>query len=71
MPHWDPSVFHPEANYNREAFPPPQWHIPQGRAQHLTVVPEQMPPAWRSQTHADPCLPGKVTGSGSYELRCI
>ena len=53
MPHQDPSVFHPEANYNREAFPPPLWHIPQGRAQHLTTVPEQMPPAWHSQTHAD------------------
>ncbi len=53
MPHRDPAVFHPEVNYNHEAFPPRQWHIPQGRATHMNAVPEQMPPAWQSQTHAD------------------
>ncbi len=53
MPHRDPAVFNPEVNYNREAFPPPQWHIPQGQAIHMSEVPQQMPPAWQSETHAD------------------
>ncbi len=39
MPHRDPTVFNPNANYNREAFPPPQWCIPQVHATHMTVVP--------------------------------
>ncbi len=53
MQHRDPAVFSPDINYNREAFPPPRWHIPQGRASHMTEVPAQMPEAWCSQTHAD------------------
>ncbi len=53
MAHREPAIFHPEANYNREAFPPLQLHIRQGRATHMNAVPEQMPPAWQSQTHAD------------------
>ncbi len=51
--HRDPAVFNPETNYNRVAFPPPRWHIPQGRANHMTEVSERMPEAWCSQTHAD------------------
>ncbi len=53
MPHRDPAVFHSEVNYNREAFPPPQWHIPQGQAIQINAVPEQMPPVWQSETHTD------------------
>ncbi len=45
MPYRNPAVFHPETNYNSEAFPPQQWRIPQGQAQHMTAVLEQMPPA--------------------------
>ncbi len=30
VPHRDSSVFNPSTNYNREAFPPPQWHITRG-----------------------------------------
>ena len=53
MPHRDPAAFNPEVNYNREAFPPPQWHIPQGQAIPMSEVPGQMPPVWQSETHAD------------------
>lgn len=45
MPRRDPMVFQPSTNYNRKAFPPPQWHIPQWQASHMNVVPEQKPAA--------------------------
>ncbi len=73
MPHRDPAVFHPEV-YNREAFPPPQWHIPQGQAIHMSAVPEQIPPVWQSETHVDlPVYLARLRGGGggAYEPGCI